>query len=109
MNHDNNERWAEYDTMVADYLGAMTDAKTAERTLKARFAALFMAFKNAKHGVEDAKQMVMTDNGYLDAWMQADTAAINEKAAKLRLDKFEMQLDVWRTKESTKRAAMTLR
>jgi hypothetical protein len=105
----NDAHWARWDDAVEQYAAAMLRARTAERNLKASAALRYKAYKSSGQGVEDAKQSVLADADYLDAWQAQHEAEVAEKVAKLRLDELQMRFSEWQSRNATRRVEMSLR
>ena len=105
----NEEIWAAWDEAVNKYVNAMDGARTAQRALKQRQAITYDTLKRSGKGVEDSRMAIYADPDYIAAWREADEAEIAEKHARLALEKLQLQIEVWRTRQATRRAEMNLR
>ena len=78
--------------------------RRSEAKLKSLYASMYLAIRSAEQcSVEDARQRVLADKRYIDAWQFVLKMERTHDEAREALDLARLRFDEWRTEEATRR------
>ncbi len=106
-----SENWHELDQLTVKYAKAKSDRVYLEEFRKSKKCILMKEAHRSDPKLSGAAQEreAYAHKDYLEIIEGLRDAVEIEELCRWKLKMFEMRMDVWRTKESTKRAEMNLK